>query len=61
MRKSLFGIALAALAISAPQPLFAQNDVVDRQRGNVHFKTSCNDAPKRSGGGWRRGRDSNPR
>ena len=46
MRKSLFGITVAALTLSSSQPLVAQNDV-DQQLGNVHFKTSCNEVAQR--------------
>jgi hypothetical protein len=43
MRKSAF--ALAALALSTT-PLLAQVDA-DKQLGNVHFKTSCNEVAQR--------------
>ena len=46
MRKSLLGVTVAALSLSASQPLFAQDDV-DQQLGQVHFKTSCNDVAQR--------------
>jgi hypothetical protein len=46
MRKSPFGITVAALILSTSQPLVAQNDV-DQQLGSVHFKTSCNDVAQR--------------
>ena len=46
MRKSLFGVTVAALVLSTSQPLVAQNDV-DQQLGNVNFKTSCNDVAQR--------------
>jgi hypothetical protein len=46
MRKSLLGVTIAALTLSTPQPLFAQDDV-DQQLGNVHFKISCNDVAQR--------------
>ena len=46
MRKSPFGITVAALVLSTSQPLVAQNDV-DQQLGSVHFKTSCNDVAQR--------------
>src|SRR6187455_1023523 len=46
MRKSLLGVSIAALAISASLPLLAQDDV-DQQLGQVHFKTSCNEVAQR--------------
>src|SRR3954451_8907591 len=46
MRKSLFGITIAALSLSTSQPLLAQYDV-DQQLGSVHFNTSCNDVAQR--------------
>ena len=46
MRKSPYGITVAALVLSTSQPLVAQNDV-DQQLGSVHFKTSCNDVAQR--------------
>jgi len=46
MRKSLLGVTVAALSLSASQPLFAQDDV-DQQLGQVNFKTSCNDVAQR--------------
>ena len=46
MRKSLFGVTVAALILSTSQPLVAQDDV-DQQLGNVHFKTSCNEVAQR--------------
>src|SRR3954454_6604587 len=48
MRKSFFGasICVAALALSASQPLVAQSDP-DHQLGSVHFKTSCNEVAQR--------------
>src|SRR6187402_784411 len=46
MRKSLLGVAVAALTLSTSQPLRAQDDV-DQQLGSVHFKTSCNDVAQR--------------
>lgn len=46
MRKSLFPVIVAGLAVSASQPLTAQNDV-DQQLGSVHFKTSCNEVAQR--------------
>ena len=46
MRKSLFGITIAALSLSTSQPLLAQNDV-DQQLGSVHFNTSCNEVAQR--------------
>jgi hypothetical protein len=46
MRKSLFPVIVAGLAVSASQPLVAQNDV-DEQLGSVHFKTSCNEVAQR--------------
>ena len=46
MRKSSFGIAVAALILSTSQPQAAQDDV-DQQLGNVNFKTSCNDVAQR--------------
>src|SRR6187402_2641545 len=46
MRKSLLGVAVAALTLSTSQPLRAQSDV-DQQLGNVHFKVSCNEVAQR--------------
>src|SRR3954469_11145038 len=46
MRKSLFGVSVAALALSSSQPLVAQSDG-DQQLGNVNFKTSCNEVAQR--------------
>ena len=46
MRKSLLGVAVAALTLSTSQPLRAQDDV-DQQLGSVHFKTSCNEVAQR--------------
>src|SRR6478609_2979634 len=46
MRKSPYGITVAALVLSTSQPLVAQNDV-DQQLGSVHFQTSCNDVAQR--------------
>jgi tetratricopeptide (TPR) repeat protein len=46
MRKSLFPVIVAGLALSTPQPLLAQSDV-DQQLGTVHFKTSCNEVAQR--------------
>ena len=46
MRKSLFSITVAGLALSASQPVVAQGDV-DQQLGSVHFKTSCNEVAQR--------------
>ena len=46
MRKSLFTVTLAAAILSASQPLVAQ-DEVDKQLGQVQFKTSCNDVAQR--------------
>ena len=46
MRKSLFGVTVAALVLPMSQPLAAQDDV-DQQLGNVHFKTSCNEVAQR--------------
>ena len=47
MRKSPFGVAVAALMLSTSQPLVAAQDDVDQQLGNVNFKTSCNDVAQR--------------
>jgi tetratricopeptide (TPR) repeat protein len=46
MRKSLFGVTVAALTLSTSQPMVAQKDV-DQQLGDVRFKTSCNDVAQR--------------
>lgn len=48
MRMSLLaaGIGCAAVALSSTGPLVAQDDI-DRQLGDVHFKTSCNDVAQR--------------
>ena len=46
MRRSLFGVSVAALVLTTSQPLVAQ-DNVDQQLGNVHFKTSCNEVAQR--------------
>jgi tetratricopeptide (TPR) repeat protein len=46
MRKSLFSVTIAALALSGSQPVVAQSDV-DQQLGSVHFKTSCNEVAQR--------------
>ncbi|MDI3564766.1 M48 family metallopeptidase [Bradyrhizobium sp. Arg816] len=46
MRKSLFLVIAAALGLSGPQALVAQDDV-DQQLGSVHFQTSCNDVAQR--------------
>ena len=46
MRKSLFGVSVAALALSSSQPLVAQSEG-DQQLGNVNFKTSCNEVAQR--------------
>jgi hypothetical protein len=43
MRKLVFAIATVALSTT---PLMAQDDV-DKQLGNVHFKTSCNEVAQR--------------
>ena len=40
------GLVLATLSSGAPLPLLAQDDV-DRQLGNVHFETSCNEVAQR--------------
>src|SRR5215212_9442664 len=47
MRKSLFGVTVAALILPTSQPLVAAQDDVDQQLGNVHFKTSCNEVVQR--------------
>jgi tetratricopeptide (TPR) repeat protein len=50
MRRSLLiaSVSIAALALSSPQPLVAQNqNDVDQQLGSVHFKTSCNEVAQR--------------
>src|SRR3954467_9987449 len=46
MRKCLFGVSVAALALSSSQSLVAQSDG-DQQLGNVNFKTSCNEVAQR--------------
>ena len=46
MRRSLFGVSVAALILTTSQPLVAQ-DNVDQQLGNVHFKISCNEVAQR--------------
>src|SRR5436190_8384442 len=46
MRKLLFSVLWASLAVSAPQLVLAQNDG-DQQLGTVHFKTSCNEVAQR--------------
>ncbi|KRR11475.1 hypothetical protein CQ12_21910 [Bradyrhizobium jicamae] len=46
MRKSLLASTVATLTLSTSQPLLAQDDV-DRQLGQVHFKTSCNEVAQR--------------
>src|SRR5215212_8328413 len=47
MRKSLFGVTVAALILPTSQPLVAAQDDVDQQLGDVHFKTSCNEVAQR--------------
>ena len=47
MRKSLLGFSVAALTLSTSQPLIAQDNNVDQQLGQVHFKTSCNEVAQR--------------
>ena len=48
MMKSILAtsVSVAALALSSSQPLIAQSDV-DKQLGNVNFKTSCNEVAQR--------------
>jgi hypothetical protein len=46
MRKCLFGVSVAALALSSSQSLVAQSDG-DQQLGSVNFKTSCNEVAQR--------------
>src|SRR3954470_14159105 len=48
MRKSLLAasVSIAALGLSSSGPTSAQSDV-DRQLGNVHFDTSCNEVAQR--------------
>src|SRR5688500_16151279 len=46
MRKSLFSVIVAGLALSTSQQVAAQGDV-DQQLGSVNFKTSCNEVAQR--------------